>query len=77
MARALGPRGRTEGGRKRKRRVERLCERRKMGARVPEVSLKCLRVSISALERDKDEEADGGERREGARKRDRERRGTR
>lgn len=38
-----------------------MCERGKMGARMPEASLKSLRVSISALESDKDEEAEGGD----------------
>ncbi len=50
-----------DGGRTRKRRVEGMYESGKMGARMPEASLKSLRVSISALESDKDEEAEGGE----------------
>lgn len=43
-----------DGGRKRKRKIERLYERGKMGARMPEASLKSLRVSVSALASDKD-----------------------
>lgn len=50
-----------KGGRKRKRRVERMYEKGEMGAWMPEASLKSLKVSISALESDKDEDAEGGE----------------
>lgn len=50
-----------DGGRKRNRKVARMYERGKMGARILEASLKSLRVSISVLESDKDEETEGGE----------------
>lgn len=55
---------RKDGGRRRARRcgereIER--ERGKIGAGMPEASLKSLRVSISALGRDKDEEDGRGE----------------
>lgn len=50
-----------DGGRKRQRRLARMHEIGNMEARMPKASLKCLRVFISALERDKDKEAAGGE----------------
>lgn len=46
--------------RKRNMSVERTYEKWKMRARTPEASLKSLRVSISALESDKDEDAEEG-----------------
>lgn len=60
MACASGLWGRTEG------QIEkggwRGCIRGgKMGARMAEASLKSPRVSISALDRDKDEEVEGGQ----------------